>query len=720
MTDLKIIQIHLLRGPNIWANFPVLEAWVDLGALKDIGSDEVPGFNDRLKTWLPGMIEHRCSVGERGGFFQRLDRGTYPAHILEHVTLELQTLAGHRYGFGKARATAVDGVYKVVVRYQNESLVTASLHSARELLLAAYHDTPYDVAEEVARLRELAERIALGPSTMAIVNAARERGIPWRRLDLDRSLIQLGHGARQRRIWTAETDRSGAISEYIVGDKDLTRRLLRQAGVPVPRGFEADDPDDAWDSAESLGIPVVVKPLDANHGRGVFIDLTTEEQVRNAYQHALAEGGGVVVECFVPGTDHRLLVAGGRMVAASKGFPAVVVGDGTHTIRELMVTQLYHSQQAGMPDECPWSKIDHSAWESSVVPDLEDQGYALDALPRVGERVMVARFSNWCIDVTDRVHPSIRDHAITAAMVAGLDICGVDVVCRDIGVPLEDQHGAIVELNAGPNLLMYLNPAVGQARPVGEAIVEMLFPAGEDGRIPTLGISGSRGKTTCARLLAHLLRTTGACVGVASSDGIQVGARVSPGRHGERLVGAQGVLLHPWTEIAICEAGAEHVLTDGLGFDHCSVGVVLNVGEEHLGHAHVTTLEGMAAAKRCVLDVVMPGGAGVLNADDPLVVEMAGACKGEVIYFTRNPDHPVVVRHCAGGGRAVVERTDMLWLIHGSDAQPLCPLTAANSTDGTPLHPENVLAATAAAWAHGLSVALIAVGLRNYGGKDCQ
>lgn len=719
MPDIDIIQIHLLRGPNVWANFPVLEAWVDLGALKDTGSDEVPGFNDRLKAWLPGLIEHRCSVGERGGFFQRLERGTYPAHILEHVTLELQAMAGHKYGFGKARATDVNGVYKVAVRYQDESLVVACLHSARELLLAAYHDKPCDVAAEVARLRELAERIALGPSTMAIVNAARKRGIPWRRLDPERSLVQLGHGTRRRRIWTAETDRSGAISEYIVRDKHLTRTLLRQAGVPVPRGFKADDPDDAWDSAESIGTPVVVKPLDANHGRGVFIDLSTEEQVRDAYQHALAEGGGVVVECFVPGTDHRLLVAGGEMVAASKGYPAVVVGDGTHTIRELMVTQLYNSQQAGRPDECPWSKIDHSTWESSVLPDLEDQGYALDALPRVGERVMVARFSNWCIDVTDGVHPSIRDHAVTAAMVAGLDICGVDVVCRDIGVPLEEQHGAIVELNAGPNLRMFLNPAVGPARPVGEAIVDMLFPEGGNGRIPTFGISGARGKTTCARLLAHLLRATGGCVGVASSDGIQVGNRVSPGSQGERLVGSQGVLLHPWTEFAICEAGAEHVLTDGLGFDRCSVGVVLNVGGEHLGHAHVTTLEGLADAKRCVLDVVLPDGAGVLNADDPLVLDMASACKGEVIYFTRNPDHPEVLRHCAGGGRAVVDRDDMLWLIHGSDAQPLCPTSAVSAPDGTPLHPENVLAATAAAWAHGLSVALIAVGLRTYGGTDC-
>ncbi|MCX6857870.1 MAG: ATP-grasp domain-containing protein, partial [Verrucomicrobia bacterium] len=310
MPDLDIREIHLLRGPNIWANYPVMEAWVNLGSLKDTGSDEVAGFSERLKAWLPGMIEHRCSVGERGGFFQRLDRGTYPAHILEHVTLELQTLAGHQLGFGKARETCVDGLYKVIVRYLDEVVVQECLRSARELLLAAYTGGTFDVAAEITRLQDVVDQNALGPSTKAIVDAAKKRGIPWRRLQEGRSLIQLGQGINQRRIWTAETDRSGAIAEYIAQDKNLTRTLLRQAGVPVPDGRAVSDLDDAWEAAEEVGLPVVVKPTDGNHGRGVFIDLNTREQVIEAYPLALKEGSEVMIERFIPGVDHRLLVVG--------------------------------------------------------------------------------------------------------------------------------------------------------------------------------------------------------------------------------------------------------------------------------------------------------------------------------------------------------------------------------------------------------------------------
>ncbi|MCX6875242.1 MAG: cyanophycin synthetase [Verrucomicrobia bacterium] len=712
MSDLEIRKIHLLRGPNVWANYPVLEAWVDLGTLNDASSEEVPGFNERLKCWLPGLIEHRCSEGERGGFFQRLDRGTYPAHVLEHVTLELQTLAGHQLGFGKARATEMHGIYQVVVRYLDETLVEACLRAGRELLLAAYRGESFEVAEEVARLRGVAACNALGPSTMAILDAARARGIPWRRIQAGRSLVQLGHGAKQRRIWTAETDHSGAISEYIAQDKDLTRMLLRQAGVPVPEGCRVENPDGAWDAADAIGMPVVVKPLDANHGRGVFIDLTTEAQVRNSYGYALEEGGGVVVEKFVPGTDHRLLVVGNRMIAASKGYPAIVVGDGNHTIRELVLSQLKMSLQTGRPEECPWSKIDDAGWESSVLLDLEDQGFSLDSMPRDGERVMVARFSNWCIDVTDEVHPAIRAHAVTAAKVAGLDICGVDVVCRGIDKPLEEQDGAIVEINSSPNLLMFLKPAVGEVRPVGEAIIEMLFPEGRDGRIPTIGVTGTRGKTATVRMLAQLLQAAGTCLGVASSDGIRIGRRLSPTHTGDGIAGTQGLLLHPWTELAICEAAAESILTDGLGFDRCSVGVVLNLDTAQAGSASVATMAQMAAATRCVVDVVLSSGTAVLNADDPLVAAMAKACKGEVMYFTGDPANAIATAHRAAGGRVVLLHDGMLYLAEGAVARPVCSLAEVGLPNAGEIHAENILAAVAGAWAHGLERAVIEHRLR--------
>ena len=504
MTDLDIREIHFLRGPNIWTNDPVLEAWVDLGSLKDTSSDIVPGFGDQIKTWFPGMIEHRCSIGERGGFFQRLDTGTWPGHILEHVTLELQTLAGHTVGFGKARETCVEGLYKVVIEYLDEVVAEACMREAREILLAGYAGKDYDIADAVARMKRVVDRNALGPSTSAIIAAAEKRGIPWRRLREGRSLVQFGQGVNQRRIWTAETDRTGAIAEHIVQDKDLTRTLLRKAGVPVPEGRVVANPADAWEAAEDIGIPVVVKPQDANHGRGVFINLTTREQVESAFQTAATEGDGVMVERFIPGNDHRLLVVGGELIAASRGDHAVITGNGTDTIAVLVDTQLNTNPLRGVSDFCPWSKIDTEEWDPAILSELEKQDYQPDSVPNDGERVLISRFANWSTEVTGLVHPRNREHVTIAAQVAGLDICGVDVVCTDISKPLEDQGGAVVELNASPGLIMHLRPATGEVRPVGEAIINMMFPTGKNGRIPVVGITGTYGKTITTKLVAHL------------------------------------------------------------------------------------------------------------------------------------------------------------------------------------------------------------------------
>lgn len=717
MPDLDIREIHLLRGPNIWANYPVMEAWVDLGSLKDTSSDEVAGFNERLKSWLPGMIEHRCSVGERGGFFQRLDRGTYAAHILEHVTLELQTLAGHPLGFGKARETCVEGLYKVIVRYLDEVVVEECLRSARELLLAAYTGASFDVEAEVQRLTDVVDNNALGPSTKAIVDAAKERGIPWRRLQEGRSLIQLGQGAKQRRIWTAETDRSGAIAEYIAQDKDLTRTFLRQAGVPVPQGRVVVDANDAWEAAEDVGLPVVVKPTDGNHGRGVFIDLNTREQVIVSYAQALKEGSGVMVERFIPGVDHRLLVVGSKMIAANRGEPACVAGNGHLTVRELIEAQLNSDPRRGTRDASPWSIIDTiNDVDPTMIADLQKQGHDLTTIPREGERVMVWRFANPSVDVTGEVHPSICDHVVVAAKTAGLDICGIDVVCCDISRPLEEQGGAIVEINASPGLNIHLKPAVGQGRPVGQEIVNMLFPHGEDGRIPVIGIAGSHGKTATAKLLAHLLKATGRFLGVCHSDGMQFGERHAQAKQGDRIFGTQGVLLHPWTEIAICETSAESIILEGVGYDRCQVAVVLNVGTEHLGLGYIDTLEQMTKVKRCVVDIVLPGGAAVLNADDPLVAGMAEYCKGSVVFFSRDAANSTVSAHRGSGGRAVLVQGEAIHLAEGETARCLCALSEV----GLPLsghfafHRENVLAAVGAAWAYGLSDVSIAEGLRSY------
>ncbi|HEY2909508.1 MAG TPA: acetate--CoA ligase family protein, partial [Gemmataceae bacterium] len=465
---MKILKILSLRGPNIWANFPVLEAWVDLEELKDSPSNELPGFNDRLMSWLPTMIEHRCSIGERGGFFERLRRGTWPGHILEHVTLELQSLAGAGVGYGRARETSQEGVYKVVVEYQDENFGKACLEAGLQLVLSAIYDRPYDIKAEVARLGELNQELRLGPSTRSIVDAALKRGIPMRRLN-EGNLVQLGYGARQRRILAGETDRTGAIAESIAQDKDLTRSLLRSVGVPVPEGRPVSDAEDAWEAAREIGVPVVVKPRFGNQGRGVAAYLTTEEQVKAAFAAAKLEGSSIIVERFIAGADHRLLIVGDKLVAAARREPAHVIGDGMRTVAEL-VEQVNADPRRGHDHATPLSRI---RLDSIAMGVLAEQQLNPSSIPSAGVKVLIRRNGNLstggtATDVTDLVHPDVAARAVEAAKVIGLDIAGIDVLAADISRPLDEQHGAVVEVNAGPGLRMHIEPSIGEPRPVGE------------------------------------------------------------------------------------------------------------------------------------------------------------------------------------------------------------------------------------------------------------
>lgn len=713
---MEIRKILILRGPNLWSRHPVLEAWVDLQGLKDSPSDSIPGFNDRLMSWLPTMIEHRCSVGERGGFFQRLRDGTYPAHILEHVTIELQTLAGSNVGFGKARETSEEGVYKVVVRFRDEQLARACLFTARELLLAAIYDRPFDIDAEVKKLRLLADRVCLGPSTAAIVAAAEARGIPARRLNSG-SLVQLGYGVRQRRIWTAETDRTSAIAESIAQDKELTKTLLRAAGVPVPEGRLVTDAADAWAAADEIGVPVVVKPRDANHARGVFTNLLTQPQVETAFLLAEREGNGVLVERFAPGNEHRLLVVGGQVAAAARGEAAHIVGDAVRTVAQLIDEQLNSDPRRGEDESFPLSPIELG--DPVVLMQLERQGYQVDSVPPEGATILVQRNDNLSTDVTDQVHPTTAAHAVLAAQIVGLDVAGLDVVVEDISRPLEEQGGVVVEVNAGPGLVMHLKPSTGVPRPVGEAIVESLFPAGETGRIPVVCITGTNGKTTVTRLIAHLLRSTGVLVGMTCTDGVYVDGRTIELGDCSGPRSARKVLVNPKVEAAVFETARGGILREGLGFDRCDVAVVTNIAEaDHLGLAYVDTPEQMFTVKRSGVDVVLPGGVAVLKADDPLVAGMASLSAGGVIFFALDGAHPVIVAHREEGKRAVFVRQGMLVLAEGGVETALLALANIPLTHGgrVPFQAENALAATAAAWGLGLSPEAILAGLETFAG----
>lgn len=703
---IDIINVISLRGPNIWTYRPVLEAWVDIGGLEDAPSNTIPGFYERLSGWLPGLIEHRCGIGERGGFLQRLREGTWPGHILEHVMIELQNLAGMQTGFGKARETSKRGVYKVVVRARHEQVSRHALYAARDLVMAAIEDRPCDVNAIVGRLREMVDSLCLGPSTACIVDAATERRIPAIRLN-DGNLVQLGYGKQQRRIWTAETSRTSAIAESISSDKDLSKRLLQSCGVPVPEGRAVDSPEDAWDAACDIGIPVVVKPSDGNHGRGVSTNLNTREEVEAAYRLAVVEGSEVLVERFVPGDEHRLLVVGGRLVAAARGEIASVVGDGVSTITQLIDSQINTDPRRGTTEDFPLNLV-RLEDDPAVVLELRRQGYAADSVPPAGKQVLVQRNGNVAFDVTDRVHPSVAAIAALAARVVGLDIAGVDLVAEDIGRPLDEQGGAIVEINAGPGLLMHLKPADGEPRPVGRAIVDHLFAEQEDGRIPVVGISGSHGKTEVARLLARMLQVHGTHVGVACSDGLFLNDRQIEQTDCANWASAQRLLVNRASEVAVVENGARAILTEGLGYDRCKVGVVTNIDPAvTLPDLYIDDADQLTNVIRTQVDVVLEGGVAVLNGGDARVADLARLCDGEVMLFGASADIPALAQHREAGGRAVFSDAGQLVLATGSDETRLVSIPFAYS--GQRL--ENLLAAVGAAWALGLPAEMIRAGL---------
>ncbi|MBZ0095327.1 MAG: cyanophycin synthetase, partial [Sulfuricella sp.] len=700
---IEFLKIVPLRGPNIWTYRPVLEAWVDIGDLEDSPSNTIPGFYERLSSWLPSLIEHRCGVGERGGFMQRVREGTWPGHILEHVTLELQNLAGMQSGFGKARSTSVRGVYKVVVRSRHEEVSRACLYAARDLVMAAIEDRPFDMPATVARLRDLADSLCLGPSTACIVDAASDRRIPAIRLT-EGNLVQLGYGARSRRIWTAETDQTSAIAESISSDKDLTKNLLQACGVPVPEGRIVDSPEDAWEAAGEIGVPVVVKPRDGNHGRGVSTELMTREEVEAAYKLALPEGSAVIVERFVRGNEHRLLVVGGRLAAAARGESASVVGDGRSTILELIDTQINTDPRRGTTEDYPLNLVLVDQ-DPAVRFEITRQGFTPEAIPPLGEEVMIQRNGNVAFDVTDLVHPDVAATVCLAARIVGLDIAGVDLVAEDISRPLDEQRGAIVEVNAGPGLLMHLKPASGEPRPIGRAIVDSLFPEGENGRIPVVGITGSNGTNLVARLVAHLLHLSGRRVGLACSDGLYHDQRLVEKGNRATWAAARKVLLNRVAEAAVFENGSDMILSEGLAYDRCQVGVVTDIDPaRHFGKYYIETPDQVFNVLRTQVDVVLPDGVAVLNGNDLMAVEMAPLCDGEVIFFGSNPDVPAIADHLAQGRRTVLVREGYIDLATGNEAVRLVEVSGIMLADAgvAGLQIENVLAAAGAAWALGL------------------
>ncbi len=707
--DMEFQHIWVLRGANVWSRCPVLEVELNLADCAAVSEERLADCVARLRAAMPSLA-------------QRPAASDLPA-LIRDVTLELQRLSGSPVAFGLVRPPGRDSICRVVVEYEEEELGRACLESARQWCVAALQDRPFEIPTELTRLRDLANDVRLGPSTAAIVRAARERGIPVRRLNSG-SLVQLGYGCRQRRICTAETDATSAIAETIAQDKQLTRFLLSAVGVPVPEGRPVADAEDAWKAAEEIGVPVVVKPQYGNHGRGVATNLTTREQVLHAYAAAREEGSSILVESYIPGDDYRLLVIGGRLVAAALREPAHVLGDGHSTIVQLVAEVNRDPRRSdGHSTVLSFIKLDPVA-----LAVLNEQGYAPDSIPPLGRRVLIRRNGNLstggtATDVTDRVHPETTARALDAARTIGLDIAGVDVVALDISRPLEEQRGAVVEVNAGPGLRMHLEPSAGTPRPVGEAIVSMLFPEGQNGRIPLVAVTGVNGKTTTTRLLAHLLRQRENGVAFTCTDGIYLDDRKLRGNDCSGPRSARAVLLNPQVRAAVLETARGGILRQGLGFDRCDVAIVTNIGEgDHLDAHGVETVDELAQVKRTVVQNVAPNGVAVLNAADPLVAGMAKHCPGRVVFFAIDADHPVLAAHRKSGGHTLFVRDARIVFADGRQEETLAVLNEIPLTrDGrVRFQVENVLAACAAARSLHISSTALRAGLASFTGAARQ
>lgn len=715
MTDKKnieILRVTHLRGPNIWTYRPVIEALVDIGELENHPSNTIPGFYERLSAFLPGLIEHHCSPGVRGGFLQRVQEGTWAAHILEHVTLELQNLAGMRTGFGKARQTSKPGVYKIAFRTRQEQVGREALAAARDLVMAAIHDTPYDIATTVSHLREKVDSLCLGPSTAHIVDAATARQIPSIRLT-EGNLVQLGYGINQRRIWTAETDQTSAIAEEIASDKDLTKSLLQSCGVAVPEGQLVRSADEAWEAAKDIGVPVAVKPYDGNHGRGVSLDLHTQADVEAAYQLAHRKGGGsVIVEKFIPGNEHRLLVVGKRVVAAARGETVSVIGDGISTIDALADLQINIDPRRGSGEDAPLNTVNPSE-SAEVILELERAGLTPESIPAKDQKVLIQRNGNVAFDVTDIMHPTVAATAALAARIVGLDIAGVDMVLEDISKPMNSQRGAVIEVNASPGLLAHIKPAQGQGQPVGKAVIDHLFHAERDGRIPIIGITGTQKTARIARLVAWLAHISGKHVGLACSEGLYLDGRQVVATDCAHWEAGQRLLINRSVQAAVFENGSKMILAEGLAYDKCSVGVITDVSwHESLNEFDILDAEQAYKVVRTQVDVILPSGTAVLNSADPQVVEMAELCDGKVIFYGLDPSQATMAEHRAAGERIVFVRDEQIVLAQGMEDIALLPLASLKPAKAS--QPEMVMAAVAAAWALNIPPELIGAGLRTF------
>ena len=716
--SLEVARIRALRGPNTWSLEPVIACDVMVGSLGELDSAAVPGFADRLLGAIPSLLEHPCSLGRPGGFAERLAQGTGWPHILEHVALELQTLAGDDVAFGRVVASGEPGMWRLVVAYQEEETGLASMRAAVDVVRGCLAGQLAETAPIVEQLRAVHDSHQLGPSTGAIVEEARRRGIPVRRLNAG-SFIQLGLGRNLRRIKATISDMTSLIGVEIAQDKDLTKRILGNIGLSVPAGSVARTVEEAVAIAGSIGYPVIAKPLDANQGRGISPRIASEAALRIAWDSAVKVRPEVVVESYSEGRDHRVLVVNGRVVAVAERVAAHVVGDGRRSIRSLIERANADPRRGdGHANVLTWLPMD-----DTTAAFLAADGRTLEAIPGPGERVYLRGTANLstggtAIDRTDEIHPDNVTACELAASVVGLDIAGLDVLTPDISVPFHENGAVIIEVNAAPGIRMHLAPAEGKARNVAGAILDMLYPPGARTAIPIVAVTGTNGKTTTTRLVAHLFRHTGKTVGFTTTDGVYLQNRLVAAGDMTGPFAANIVLSNPIVEVAVLETARGGILRSGLGYDEADVGIVLNVTADHLGLHGVNTVEDLAEVKSVIPAVVRRRGHAVLNADDPLVYGMGARTRGDIVLFSTRQDgeNPLVSEHLAGGGTAACLQGETFVVRRGRLSIPIAEIREVPLTLGGAARFQfgNILAAIAAAYVQGIRYEDIRAGLLSF------
>ena len=703
-------------GPNLYAHRPCIRWKIDLGVLEERPSNLLPGFAERIQREMPSLVEHRCSEGTRGGFFARLEEGTWLGHVMEHVALELQSLIGADVGFGRTRSAGPDGVYNVVYECQERQTGILAGEIAMEWIEAIIAQQPYPLEERIRELRRTSDRMALGPSTRAVVDAAVRRGIPYIRVD-DFNFVQLGYGARAKRIQATIAGTTRYLGVEIAGDKDKTKQILGFHGVPVPKGRLTRDVEEGLEAAYEIGWPVVVKPLDASKGRGIVTNITSDDQFRAAYEEAQRYRSRVIVERYVTGNDYRLLVVNFKLVAAAMRVPAEVIGDGVHTIREL-VDIANEDPRRGESHEKVLTKIQLDGATDRL---LALRGMTVDTVPEEGQSVMLKTTANLstggtAIDVTDRIHPANIEMAERIACLIDLNIAGIDLVAPSVETPILENGGAVVEVNAAPGLRMHLAPTVGKPRPVGEAIVDMLFPPGVEARIPLITVTGTNGKTTTARLCAHIARAAGKSVGLTTSDGIYIRNQLVQKGDTTGPQSAQVVLRDPAVDFAVLETARGGLLRAGVAYDWSNAAIVTNIAEDHLGLRDINTLEDLAHVKSITVERVFPQGYAILNAEDDMTPVIRGHAECRLAFFAIDSQNETFRQHVDAGGLGATVEDGWFVFYENGVRVALCEVRSVPATfDGkAAFNVANVLAAILATHATGLQTSDLVAGLTTF------